>query len=179
MTYEYDGYFACVSSLSEYFTCSMELLDPENAKQIFIPKRSIYTKVSDNAPAKYDLNSIVNNSLVADGCIIEGTVENCILPSVMNRVIILEGVTLLVLKENAGHMADGKGIMVAIAGQLATVQALEIMFSIVQFFEQGVATHSLIAHLAVLHRVVVANHVDVEQILDLRQRHNRMLRIIL
>ena len=44
-----------------------------------MPKRSIYTKVSDNAPAKYDLNCVVKNSLVADGCIIEGEVENSVL----------------------------------------------------------------------------------------------------
>ena len=42
----------------------MELLDPENAKKLYLPKRSIYTKVSDNAPAKYDLNCIVKNSLI-------------------------------------------------------------------------------------------------------------------
>ena len=57
----------------------MALLEPENAKQLYLPKRAIYTKVSDNAPAKYDLNCNVTNSLIADGCIIEGEVENSVI----------------------------------------------------------------------------------------------------
>lgn len=79
MAYEYDRYFKKLNSTVSYFNANMDLLDPENARQLFVPKRSIYTKVSDNAPAKYDLDCIVNNSLVADGCIIEGEVENCVL----------------------------------------------------------------------------------------------------
>lgn len=78
-TYEYDGYFSKLNSPVSYFKANMDLLDPENARKLFVPKRSIYTKVSDNAPAKYDLNCVVKNSLVADGCIIEGEVENCVL----------------------------------------------------------------------------------------------------
>lgn len=57
----------------------MALLEPENARKLFVPKRSTYTKVSDNAPVKYDLDSKVSNSLIADGCIIEGEVENSVL----------------------------------------------------------------------------------------------------
>lgn len=78
-TYEYNGYFSKLNSPVSYFKANMDLLDPENARKLFVPKRSIYTKVSDNAPAKYDLNCVVKNSLVADGCIIEGEVENCVL----------------------------------------------------------------------------------------------------
>ena len=77
--YEYDNYFSKLNSTSAYFKANMDLLDPENAKKLFVPKRSIYTKVSDNAPAKYDLNCNVKHSLIADGCIIEGDVENSIL----------------------------------------------------------------------------------------------------
>ena len=77
--YEYNNYFSKLNSSSAYFKANMELLNPENARKLFVPKRSIYTKVSDNAPAKYDLNCVVKNSLVADGCIIEGEVENSVL----------------------------------------------------------------------------------------------------
>jgi len=79
MAYEYKYYFSKLNSTDTYFKANMDILDPENARKLFVPKRSIYTKVSDNAPAKYDLDSIVKNSLVADGCIIEGEVENCVL----------------------------------------------------------------------------------------------------
>lgn len=77
--YEYDNYFSKLNSPESYFKSNMALLEPENARKLFVPKRSIYTKVSDNAPVKYDLDSKVSNSLVADGCIIEGEVENSVL----------------------------------------------------------------------------------------------------
>ena len=77
--YEYDNYFSKLNSPESYFKSNMALLEPENARKLFVPKRSIYTKVSDNAPVKYDLDSKVSNSLIADGCIIEGEVENSIL----------------------------------------------------------------------------------------------------
>ena len=79
MAYEYKYYFSKLNSTDTYFKANMDILDPENARKLFVPKRSIYTKVSDNAPAEYDLDCIVKNSLVADGCIIEGEVENCVL----------------------------------------------------------------------------------------------------
>ena len=77
--YEYDNYFSKLNSPESYFKSNMAMLEPENARKLFVPKRSIYTKVSDNAPVKYDLDSKVSNSLIADGCIIEGEVENSVL----------------------------------------------------------------------------------------------------
>lgn len=77
--YEYDNYFSKLNSPESYFKSNMALLELENARKLFVPKRSIYTKVSDNAPVKYDLDSKVSNSLIADGCIIEGEVENSVL----------------------------------------------------------------------------------------------------
>ena len=77
--YEYDNYFSKLNSPESYFKSNMALLEPENARKLFVPKRSIYTKVSDNAPVKYDLDSKVSNSLIADGCIMEGEVENSVL----------------------------------------------------------------------------------------------------
>lgn len=77
--YEYENYFSKLNSPESYFKSNMALLEPENARKLFVPKRSIYTKVSDNAPVKYDLDSKVSNSLIADGCIIEGEVENSVL----------------------------------------------------------------------------------------------------
>lgn len=79
--YRYDGYFAEISSLSDYFAHSMELIaDPAARKALFHEKnRPIYTKVRNSPPAKYIGNATVKNSLIADGCVIEGHVENSIL----------------------------------------------------------------------------------------------------
>jgi glucose-1-phosphate adenylyltransferase len=49
------------------------------ADDLFNRERPIYTKVRDDMPAIYGIGSNVKNSLIADGCIIEGTVENSIL----------------------------------------------------------------------------------------------------
>lgn len=78
-TYEFDGYFSKISNLDSYYKESMALLDPENLRGLVIPKRPVYTKVRDDAPSKYGLDSSVTNSLVADGCVIDGVVENSIL----------------------------------------------------------------------------------------------------
>ena len=79
--YKYDGYFATINSLEDYYMHSMELLgDPTNRAQLFnVKNRPIYTKVRNSAPAKYNSTSNVKNSLIADGCVIDGTVENSIL----------------------------------------------------------------------------------------------------
>ena len=47
--------------------------------QLFQPDKPIYTKVRDDMPARYGLGSNVNQSLIADGCVIEGEVQNSIL----------------------------------------------------------------------------------------------------
>ena len=78
--YRYDGYYSLIGSLAGYFECNMKLLDAGARKGLFaVDNRPIYTKVRNSAPAKYCESSSVKGSLVADGCIIEGTVENSIL----------------------------------------------------------------------------------------------------
>ncbi len=80
-TYSYDGYFAKITSLASFFSHNMKLLEaPEIRDELFgQKKRPVYTKVRNSAPTKYGSNSVVKNSLIADGCVIEGTVENSIL----------------------------------------------------------------------------------------------------
>ncbi len=78
--FKFDGYFAAIRSLSDYYSCSMDLLDPEKRRSIFgVRNRPVLTKVRNSAPASYVDGAIVRNSLIADGCVIEGTVENSIL----------------------------------------------------------------------------------------------------
>ena len=78
--YRYEGYYALIGSLAGYFECNMKLLDASARKGLFaVDNRPIYTKVRNSPPAKYCESSSVKGSLVADGCIIEGTVENSIL----------------------------------------------------------------------------------------------------
>ncbi len=79
--YRYEGYFACLSSFADYYSNSMELLTNQDIrKSIFnVKNRPIYTKVRNSNPSYYSTDSVVKNSLLADGCYIEGTVENSII----------------------------------------------------------------------------------------------------
>lgn len=77
--YEVRGYAETIESLESYFKVNMELLNMKNCDDLFNTDRPIYTKVRDDMPAIYGIGSDVKNSLVADGCMIEGTVENSIL----------------------------------------------------------------------------------------------------
>ncbi len=76
--YEYSGYYASIHSLSAYFKSNMDLLN-KNVRSELFADHDIYTKVNDSAPAKICADARVKNSLIADGCLIEGTVENCVL----------------------------------------------------------------------------------------------------
>ena len=78
--YPFDGWYSPISSLEEYFESSMRLLDADVRRDLFgNADRQIYTKIRNSSPTKYAEGAEVKNSLLADGCVIEGTVENCIL----------------------------------------------------------------------------------------------------
>jgi glucose-1-phosphate adenylyltransferase len=77
--YKYDNYYSQIDSLITYHKASMELMDFNKRMSVFKTDNPIYTKVRDEAPAKYGLEACVTNSLIADGCVIEGSVENCVM----------------------------------------------------------------------------------------------------
>jgi glucose-1-phosphate adenylyltransferase len=72
-----DGFVGTVDSIQSYYDISMSLLEKENRKKLFA--NPISTKERDDMPTIYGPESQLTNSLVADGCIIEGKVENCII----------------------------------------------------------------------------------------------------
>ena len=78
--YEYDGYFNYIDSMQKYFFCNMKMLDSSKRKLVFhVKNRPVYTKVRNSAPTRFTESAKVTNSIVADGCVIEGVVENSIL----------------------------------------------------------------------------------------------------
>ena len=76
--YEFKGYAARVSDMKSYFDENMRLLQDGSMDALFGPA-PIYTKIRDDNPTRYVTGSKVSNSILADGCVIEGTVENCVL----------------------------------------------------------------------------------------------------
>lgn len=79
MGFEFTGTAYQITSFEAYFEANMALMEPKIRAELFNSNRPIYTKVRDDMPAKYGLNSSVSNSLIADGCVIDGEVENCVL----------------------------------------------------------------------------------------------------
>lgn len=77
--YEHDGYVARINSMAAYYQASMELLHPEVWEGLFMGDDPIYTKSNDAIPAQYKAGAAVRNSLVANGCVVRGEVENSIL----------------------------------------------------------------------------------------------------
>lgn len=79
MGYRYDGYVARLDSVNDFFRHNLALLQPEVRGDLFNPQHPIYTKIKDEVSARYGENAVVKNAMLADGCVIEGTVENSIL----------------------------------------------------------------------------------------------------
>ena len=76
--YCYDGYVAQIHDMKSYFEENMKLLQEENLNALFSGNQ-IYTKIRDDNPTRYINGSKAKNIMVADGCVIEGEVENSVL----------------------------------------------------------------------------------------------------
>ena len=76
--YKYEGYVARICDIKSYFDENMKLLDEKNLDALF-SENPIYTKIRDDNPTRYITGAIAKNIMVAEGCVIEGEVENSIL----------------------------------------------------------------------------------------------------
>ena len=77
--YKLESYWSNISTVDAYYKTNMDFLKPEVRNYFFKQHPDIYSKVTDLPPAKYNPGSVVKNSLISSGCIINGTVENSIL----------------------------------------------------------------------------------------------------
>lgn len=76
--YKYEGYAARITGVKSYFEENMKLLEEENLDALF-SGNAINTKIRDDNPTRYIKGSKVVNTMAADGCMIEGEVENSVL----------------------------------------------------------------------------------------------------
>lgn len=116
--YEFCGYTALISCYNAYYRENMRLLSEENASALFAGN-SIYTKIRDDNPTRYTTDSKVSNIMAADGCVIEGTVENCMLfrdvkvkkGAVVKNSILMQGT---VIEEGASveHIITDKDVTI-------------------------------------------------------------------
>lgn len=77
--YKYTGYMDKIDSLRSYYKNNMLFLNEDMRNEIFNPDSPICTKSKDRSPTHYGDSAVVDNCFVSDGCVIEGTIENCIL----------------------------------------------------------------------------------------------------
>ena len=76
--YCYDGYVAFIHDMKSYFDENMRLLEADNLNALFGPG-PVWTKIRDDNPTRYIKGAKVSNVMAADGCVIEGEVENSVL----------------------------------------------------------------------------------------------------
>ena len=84
--YVHEGYVGRFQSVGDYFQRSMDLLDPAVRADLFNPARPVRTKDQSNPSTYYGPDAVSLCSLVADGCFIDGQVEN----SILSRGVIVE-----------------------------------------------------------------------------------------
>lgn len=78
-TYVHPGYAVAIRNVEAYYKASMDMLKTEYRRQIFPADRPVRTKVHEEVSTYYGEKAISRNSLVADNCMIEGSIENCII----------------------------------------------------------------------------------------------------
>ena len=76
---KHEGYVGRMHSVKAYFNINKDIISPEVRADLFKKDRPIFTKIKDEAPTKFGENACVSNSIIANGCTIEGTVENSVL----------------------------------------------------------------------------------------------------
>lgn len=77
--YVHEGYAKRVMSAAEYFECSMDTLKGSVRAQLFPEERPVRTKSEEDVSTYYGEQAVSKNSLVADGCIVEGEVKSSII----------------------------------------------------------------------------------------------------
>jgi len=118
--YEITEYAAIVDDIRSYYRENMKLLDAENRNKLFYGQNVIYTKVKDSVPTKYGQHAEIKNSLVADGCYIDGIVEN----SIISRGVIVEKGAVVrnsIIMEN-NTICSGSTVNYAISDKDVTIK---------------------------------------------------------
>ena len=119
--YKLDSYWRNIGTVESYFKTNMDFLNKDIRDYFFRQHPDIYSKVEDLPPAKYNGDAVVNNSLIASGCIINGTVEDSILFKkvyIGNNCVIKNSIIL-----NDVHIGDNSYIENCIVESRDTLRA--------------------------------------------------------
>ncbi|MFI3202285.1 MAG: glucose-1-phosphate adenylyltransferase subunit GlgD [Eubacteriales bacterium] len=119
--YKMQDYWRNIGSIEDYFSTNMDFLKKEVRDYFFRQHPDIYSKVDDLPPAKYNTGTVIKNSLIASGCIVNGAVENSV---VFKKVYIGNNSTIknsIIL--NDVHIGDNVYIENCIVESRDTIQS--------------------------------------------------------
>lgn len=119
--YKMDSYWKNIGTIDSYYKTNMDFLNKDIRDYFFRQYPDVYSKVDDLPPAKYNGDAVVNNSLIASGCIVNGTVENSIIFKkvyVGNNCVIRNSIIL-----NDVHIGDNSVIENCIVESRDTLRA--------------------------------------------------------
>lgn len=77
--YLHEGYVRQLTTVKDYYAASMDILNADVREGLFPPDRPIRTKERAEVSTYYGPEARAKNCLLADGCYIEGELENCVL----------------------------------------------------------------------------------------------------
>ena len=133
-TYIHRTYARVIKDVDGYYAANMDLLIPGNRNSLFPPSRPVRTKLAKGVSTYYGTEASSKNSLVADDCIIEGSVENSIL---FGGVHVAKGAVLkncIIMKRglvgegaNLGYVIADKNVSFAPDTTLVGTQKLPIV----------------------------------------------------
>lgn len=86
--YKFEGYWKDVGTVKSYWEANMDLLSEDNALDLYDASWKIYTKNKHLPPQYIGSEASVVNSMVNEGCNVEGSIENSIL---FNEILIKKG----------------------------------------------------------------------------------------
>jgi glucose-1-phosphate adenylyltransferase len=77
--YPFEGYWANVDSVQAYWEANMALLEADPPIKLHDTDWCIYTRSEERPPATISAGASISNSIITDGCAIQGRVENSVL----------------------------------------------------------------------------------------------------
>ena len=106
--FAHQGFSAVINTMADYYDASMKVLDSDIRRELFYSDTPIFTRVKNSVPTIYGFDGKASNSLVADGCKIDGEVRNCIIfrdvvvekGAVLENSIIMQNTTI----ESGAHL---------------------------------------------------------------------------
>ncbi|MCI6152316.1 MAG: glucose-1-phosphate adenylyltransferase [Fusobacterium perfoetens] len=91
IAYPFEGYWKDVGTVESLWEANMDLLGEEPKFDIFDKNWRIFSKSTNKPSQVIGDNAVIANSLVTEGCVIKGTVENSIL---FQGVLVEEGAVI-------------------------------------------------------------------------------------